>query len=489
MHKAIPRFLKSETAWNYSAVAAEFIGTALLGILQSMLVVRVMPQAEYGQYSFTITLLSYTAFVSSWAMMFLAVKEYSQRTDQAPRILAGIVQTRLIVTLPLGLFLVFIPGLVPESSSATNWVVAFSYLGLLINCLSGDLIYLFMSLNRQRTGALLGIIGSVIYLMALYAVHRLPIGISQQSVAGASLVSPLITTFIGLRIARRMLGVDSLNLFRPQWDEIRNFLRNGLALLPGRVAVQIYTTIAMIFAGIYLTLDDVAVFRVGAAFATYITGAAFLSARITSPALTREAVNLGTEKFKHAAYQHTYYLCLVAFGAIVGTYGFGGWLLEMVYGTRYRSSETVTFWIVFQLLGMAMLNGASTILYARGMNKQSSLILMSGVVAGALGGWLLIPALGVVGAGMTICLIQAVVHLSTVPFLPADCRWFWFKPSMLPLLCMTAALGVIALLKTSMPHSNALPLLGLGVLAAYFCAAGWPLIRKLTRDSGAASTA
>ncbi len=476
-----------EVIWNYSAVAAEFILTALLGILQSMLVVRAMPQAEYGQFTYTVTLLSYFGFISAWSMMFLAVKEYSQRPDDAPRIFKAIIHTRLLLTVPLGLLYVFIPLFVPKSGVPTHWVVFITFFCSLVNCFGGDLIYLFMSRGKQRIGAALGVTSATMNLLVLFAVSKLPSGISQQSVSAAGLIASVITTCVGIRIAKRLLGLDSLGLTSIDWREIKTFLRNGLTLFPGRIAVQIYTTIAMVLAGIYLSLDDVALFRVGAAFATYITGAAMLSTRITTPLLTRESLNLGSPQFNRAAYQHTYFLCLVAFGAIVGTYGFGGWLLETVYGARYKASETVTFWIVFQLMGMATLNALDTVLYARGMNKQMSLILFSGVVAGIIGGFTLIPTMGVVGAGITVCLVQVVVHLVEIPFLPPDYRWFWVKPSMLPMSCMAAALALIALLKYEMPHSAALPLYGLGIMIAYFAAAGLPLARKLLFSAPAAS--
>ena len=472
-----------ESFWNYAAVASEFIGTALLGILQSTVVVRKMAQSEYGQYCYTGTLFSYLAFFSSWAMMFMAVKEYSQRPAQAPKILAGIVQTRLIVTLPLAFVAIMLPGFVPQGGYDTMWLVAFLYVGMLINCFGGDLQYLFMSLNKQRVAAALGISNSVLNLLALLLVSQLPFGVSQKSVAGAMLFGPIVCTLLGMHLAKKRLGVDSLGLLRPQWMEVRQFLRNGYELLPGRIAVQIYATIAMVLVGVYLSLEDVAVFRVGAAFAGYVTGAALLSARITTPELARESVNLDSDRFRQAAYQHTYLLCLISFGAIVGTYGFGGWLLETIYGARYRASESATFWIVLQLLGMATLNGLDVVLYARGMNKQISLVAISGVVAGVVGGFILIPTLGVVGAGITVCLIQAVVHVVEIPFLPPEFRWFWVRPSLLPFTAMAASLAVIAILNSSWPQSRLLPLLGLGVLIAYFGVAGWPLVRKFLLTS------
>jgi len=228
--------LRSSVSRNTAALSIQQVSAYLLPLITVPYLVRVLGAFGYGLVAFGQGLVGYLVIIIDYGFGYSATRRISQvqsDTLALSRISSAVwtVKFLLWLTCFAGLLalLVAIPKLTQWSSLFV--VLYWSSLG---NVLSPS--WLFQGLERMGPAVIVGVIGRILSILAIFALVRTPD--DTMTYAAVLSVSAIATGAVAAGLAARRFRI---RFILPSHADVRSTLRDGWTLFLSNAAVGLYT--------------------------------------------------------------------------------------------------------------------------------------------------------------------------------------------------------------------------------------------------------
>ena len=260
-----------------------------------------------------------------------------------------------------------------------------------------------------RAVAVRGVVSLVVFASVFATTRKLGAACISLAITWAAVVC-----IYDISLARGVMQKGE-RFFSASKSRMRELLKKSLPLGIVMTLISLNANLPRYLVVHYLGASQLGIF---ASLAYLLTAVNLLSLALGQAASARMASMFAggeLERFRHVL------VTLVGFGAGIGgvacgvALGFGGTLLRLLYGTSYSSHQGL-------LLILAATAGISTIATFMGFAATSAQsfraqvpVIAAMTLTTLLGSWLLVPVLGLNGAGFAL-LISAVVQLAGLTF-------------------------------------------------------------------------
>jgi O-antigen/teichoic acid export membrane protein len=376
---------------------------AALGWVGTVVIVRQLSEAEWGRYSFIVSLLGIIGFIADLKLSRIVLRDViGADADDASRVVGSYVGLRLVI------------GVV-SYAVAVAWVLIGSYpqevvlgtavIGLNLIILSGafGIILLFEARLWLRDVAVANALGQLVQFVLTLAVAVVGLA-SILWFSWATVLNSIVVVIwllvITHRTTRLRLHVDG----RQWWL----WMKEAAPLALGSALDTIYFRIDIVMLAAIGTYSAVGFYSVGYKFSDLL-GAVPLA--VVTPALTYmvAAWPKDVPEFRRTFRHSLIILAVGALGSAVCFIVYAGPLVSALYTERYAAAtDAARLLVVGQSLHFFTLL-AFTTLVAVGRNRLYPIAMLLGVVVNIVLNFVLIPEYSYEGSGWATVVTEVIV--------------------------------------------------------------------------------
>jgi O-antigen/teichoic acid export membrane protein len=445
-----------------ASLLAGRLASAALAWLGSLVVARSLSQEAWGAFSFVFGLLGLIGAMSDFQLGRSILRDLADETKDPSHVTGSYVVFRLMIGIAgYACATAFVLGAGYPLPVTTTTLVAGTV--LLLGSMNAGLTMAFLS--RRRSGSMAaGWTAAQAVQLAVILVDDMTGHRSVLAFAVPAVVYEVV--LLGVQVAllrRRGLGV------RPNFDTVawKRWGKEALPLAIGSAMAVVYDKLDLVMLSKLSTLSEVGLYAIGTKFATLAAFAGYALAMPLSAELA-ESWPDDPARFRSCFVLASETLSVAAFGVVALFLPFAPHLITTLFGRRFAPASTAARLVVaassVQILNTLLV----TTLVALRRSRLYPFAALSGIVVNAGLNVVLIPRLGIAGAGIAtlatevgVLTILSLGLLRHRPIRGAIARATLFK-------CLLAALAAVALAEVSLALGSAWLLALATSTVAYF---------------------
>ncbi|HEY1891650.1 MAG TPA: flippase [Steroidobacteraceae bacterium] len=402
-------------AANMAAVITGKAATAVVGLLTVVALTRHLGPTEFGYYRTVLTYSAFAAVLADSGLYMVTLREMSQGTVDAGRVLSNTLPLRIVST-----------GSVLLAAAAVAWLTPYdppvkwgTLIGAAIyTCLqtSDFLIAAFQSVLKQARNAVAEVTGAVVTLavvsvLALTHVGALPM-------LGATLVGAAVALGISIRLVRRLVPFR-LRFELPLW---RQYLIAGLPLAGSQILGMAMLRGDSLLLSLFQPAAAVGLYGVPAKLFEITTSVPYILAGLMMPALAASAQKDRAD-FSRQLGSTLDAVAVFGVGIVIAFAPFAGRLLALISGQQFAAGAPALVVISFAIALAGLTHVLRFTLVACGQPRR---VLVADAVActcAFAAYFALIPRYSLLGAaaGTVVAETSALVAMS-IALGRAGCR-------------------------------------------------------------------
>jgi PST family polysaccharide transporter len=321
---------------NAGAMLISQLALAFMPLLLTPYLARTLGVENYGLYAFGLSFIQIAVIFTDYGFGLSAVYKIARadgNIEDIRQIVGAVYVCKLLICVLAVAFLFLYPFLRQDytDEKVYFWLLSLSVVGMTLQP-----IWLFQGLERMWKVTVSVVVSRLSYVVMTFIFVK-----NQDDLECAALINGgthLLAAGLGLYFVYKAGAW-------PKWSSIRytyDMFRSSTEYFWSRIAVAAYGTGAVFFLGTFSTPTQVATYSVAEQF---YRGAIAVYAPITAalyPYMARcRDVNFFKKIFRVA-------LLLALVGIVTGIFT-GGWLIELLFGGAYASSENVFLIFMFAL--------------------------------------------------------------------------------------------------------------------------------------------
>jgi len=385
------------------AVAQQLTTVGLSGLF-AIALIRVLPVADYGHFSYATTLGTLGAAVMTGGLQTLAVRELRLRERGTRTVMSSVIVVRELIA--LAVYILFVAYSAAFAGSGTVIPTAVACVSVLARVFDAPELY-FQSELKTKTPALIRMSVSIAFFVARISAIFLG-GSVILFVALFALEYVVATIVIGV-VYKRETGNPIVE--SPNWEYTRSIARQASPLALSGVANQINLRVDVILLQSLSGATSVGLYSAAARISEilYIVPTAYMGA--TFPSLVDLKKSGDKSAYRRAlewGFSGAFYAGIMVALLI---YFLSDWIVALLFGDAYELSANVLKIHVFACPFVFMAAVLSKWIVAEGVLWASFVRHFSGAAIAIVLNILLIPTFGIVGsAWATLCSYAAASY-------------------------------------------------------------------------------
>jgi O-antigen/teichoic acid export membrane protein len=395
-------------------LSAAFLGSnlarAAIGFGLSFALARGLGAERFGRWILCTAWASTLTVVADLGFGVLLTRDGARRDAEPGRLLSAALAVRLACAIPLAAILYAAAGAISSDAETVEGLRVAALLGT-----AGAMYGCFGALFRSQPRWLPAVLGVetgwlvIQFAGAWWIVHGGAGG------SDGAIVS-LMTLAVGVQLAqiataivcwRRVFGASGRVRWPPR-DGVAVFLRRALPFAASGIVANVQTRVGPLMLGYLSTQAELGLFAAASRFGTVARLAPQAVFAGALPVLSHEH---GRDRASAERVFHRFDSLLLGASAAgaIGCAIFGSPVLRLVYGPSFTRAAPALLWVGIGLIPLLSNSGRKVVLYASGgealVVRWSAIALVVQIAAGAL----LIPAIGGVGAAVSVAVGEAVI--------------------------------------------------------------------------------
>lgn len=390
---------------NLANSTALFIANAITSVAyyaMIILIARRLGATEFGNYSFAIAYAGLFVTVANFGLDRILIREISRDRESAAKYLATTAVLRICLAV-LALLLASVSAEMVGYPVEMQVLIIVFGLSLVINLFSETFRSVFYAFEAMPSETMVRLIGRGIVTVSV--ILALASGMSLIGVGWAIAASSFCELFV-----YSIVAVKSFRLRHLRFDIhiCWNMLRESLPLAVNTLLVVIYFRMNVV---ILTTLKGAQAAGWFGAALTFVQLLQLVSGTVVGvalPVMSRQYTQ-SSSRMLGSLNKAIYYLLILVFPLVVGTYFAAPHLVDLIYGAQYSQSIAALQIVAWSSIFMFMGSIFNTALIA--LNKQGWLMLiaLAAAIFNVLLNLLLIPFGGHIGTSVATVVTEALV--------------------------------------------------------------------------------
>ncbi len=432
------------TSW---LVIAMFFSRVLTALFIILLANHLLPES-FGVFNFAMA-ISYVAVVMvDWGFDELAVREVSRDPSKGPSILGNMLTIRTlfgIITLGiLALLFKILLNNIPTGMSLSILLLAGSM--IVLEKISNSFIAIFQANERMELHALTNIVWRCFFLSL--GVMGIMLGFELFKILILLLFTYILNLVVSAMVYRIKLN-GKIN--RPKVSSWNPLIKKASPFMVFIVVSVIYGHIIILLLSTIRGDFETGIYSASWKIIVFFGAIPYSFGRALYPLFSK--FSKSDKDVMETAYEYSLrYLLILSIPLTIGLYIIAEDILGILYRGEYRDTVAVFKTMIWTIPFLFMNGSLKMVLWGSDRTKISSKNLAIACIALILGGFLLIPRYGVIGAAASIVLAEMVhfiynYHSVTSFMQPLDISILW-KPYLacgIMALILYAPLGIIGL--------------------------------------------
>jgi PST family polysaccharide transporter len=448
-------------SYLFSVAGARVIGLLLSGLTFPYLV-RVLGVETYGLWSYVVAISAFLDLVADPGLTTNITQHVAANRHKAAELLRPFYLLRVCTGILAAALVLGISHF--EARSEAGHLLLLYGLGILVvNLISAD--HFLGALELFHARSLLTVIQQSAYATAVFLLVRRPADVKWVpiSILGSSVISAAIGWVVLFRAEFRIPRTSAFSGWRsmlvPSLHYAASSFMSSLYHRTGHLLVR-------------WLLGDYSLGLYAAAVRLLELLRGFVNT-ITYVTMPRLALASNSEENRYRVSR----LALAAMAATsipmtCGLIATSDLLVPWLLGANYSADASLVRWMAPHLITASAASLCSgTILYAMGRYRACLTATAAGAVGGVLLYVILIPALGIEGAGISFVLAELIVALVAFWQLPQEIRQIWKSPAVV--FVSVAALLMAMAVKVGAGYAVRLPFLVAGGAVIYLAVCSW----------------
>lgn len=475
--------LKAGALLSYVNLA---IGT-IIPFFYTPIMLRILGAAEHGLYSLSNSVISYLSLLTfglGGAILRYLTRYYAAKDKDMLERTAGLFVVLYafvaVITLVVGIGLtrftgtLFAQGLTPGEISKLNILITILSFSAALSLIASVYSSLSICYERYIFRRVIEIASTV--ALPLVNIAVLYAGFASVGMALAGVAAQVVTLFINIWYCTKKLNV------RPQFRKLPLHLLKDLFAFTafffiGTIADLLYWATDKVLIGAMIGSVAVSVYNIGATFNGILQSMSSSISGVFGPRvnqyvfLNRPICELSALLIRIGRIQYLI-VSLVLSGFIV----FGQTFISLWAGPGYEDAYPVALLTMISLAIPLIQNIAFTTITAQGRHQFRAVLYVILAVANAVGTYLLLPVMGIVGAALCTCVVFVLGHGLIM-------NWYYYKKigldipgfwrNILKMTLVPGCMIIVCLLMGFRFDSVWHFLLGVLVYTLVFCALSW----------------
>jgi len=395
-----PAHAARRVAKNTAYLALADVTSKILGFLFYLLAARSLGVEQYGVLSFAVAFTAMFAVLTDLGLGTVTAREIARDRDVASRFVSNVLAMKLLASVAVILVICVLVNIIgyPATTIRVVYICSFYVLG---NAMASYYCWVFQGFERMDYVAVTRIMQATVLAVGAVLMMQRGAVVERYALmyAGAWLTSALLA---GAIAAARLVRPGLAFVPREWWRLLRPSLPLGLTAMFTMFYYWNGTTLLSRFRGYEAVGVYSAAFRLamGLAFA----GLAFSGG--VFPLFSRLFLNDPGRSARALELALRYMIMLVLPVAAFGV-AFAGPIINFLYGSGYHGAapllSVICWWGLFACLNSLLSN------YFISTDRPASVTLQTGLALGVnlVLNLVLIPALGAVGAALSIVVAEA----------------------------------------------------------------------------------
>lgn len=385
------------------AVAQQLTTVGLSGLF-AIALIRALPVADYGHFSYATTLGTLGAAIMTGGLQTLAVRELRLRDRGARTVLSSVVVVRELIA--LAVYILFVVYSAAFAGTGTVIPTAVACVSILARVFDAPELY-FQAELRTKTPAVIRMVVSIVFFAARIGSIFLG-GSVLLFVTLFALEYVIATLAIGIAY-RRDTGNPVIE--SPDWEYTRSIARQAAPLALSGIANQVNLRADVILLQSLSGATSVGLYSAAARISEilYIVPTAYMGATFPSLVDLKKSDDKGAyRRALEWGYSGAFYAGILVALTI---YFLSDWIVALLFGDAYAVSADVLRIHVFACPFVFMAAVLSKWIVAEGVLWASFVRHFSGAAIAIALNILLIPMFGIIGsAWATLCSYAAASY-------------------------------------------------------------------------------
>ena len=447
-------------AKNAAVLYGAWIVGAILSLVLTVFVARILGDAIYGKYTFALVFTGLFGVLTNLGMNELLIREVARDKSKASKYLGNIVIIRLILSL---IVLALIALAINQMNYPPDTVTAVYIFGgyTILTSLAAIFRVTFRAFERMECEALVNVLERIITTSVGLLVLFMGFGLIE--LAYVFLLAGIVNLFLSSLICVKRFTKPKLEIDLDFWKES---IKVAFPFMLSNIFVMIYVRIDIVMLSVMK--GDAVVGWYNAAYNLVLAfePIVFVFMSAVFPVMSQFFVS-SKESLKVAYEKSFQYLIMLGLPISVGGMILAHRIIPFLFGVEFANSIIALQILIWACLLLSMYR---PMLYMLGsINRQGTMALIGGI--GALVNvalnFLLIPKFSYVGAGITTIITESMV---TAASWYAISRYFYRLPMhkiIVKPLIASVAMGAIVYFCSQVTSLNLALLVVLGA-ASYF---------------------
>ncbi len=396
------QLLKDSAIYMSGSIIVQILG--FIGLISLM---RFLPVAEYGKYTYIIEFISIFAFFSDGGFTQHIIKESSQNPGSVEKIYSKAQSAQLLIS---GLMLALILGI----SYAVNTIQDFYYLSIfglsvVISAWFAPMLAILIASGRKDLIFYKDVSLSVLRILFILLGIYLKASFSYFIYLG--FINAIVLLILYLYIRGQQEFKRILN-FKPAIADSIGFIRHGFLFTILMAANVIYSKIDIIMLEKMIGSVEVGYYSGATKFIypfMFISGA-FMTAIF--PKLAKHSEE--KDKFRNIQNMALYYLGGIGVFLSISLYLGADIIFQLFFGDKYDNSIPIFKVLVWFLAIVFIYGPISNSLVARNRIKFLAYLNLFMIILNVVLNFILIPDYGAKGAASTTIVCEILILLSTI---------------------------------------------------------------------------
>jgi O-antigen/teichoic acid export membrane protein len=447
-------------AKNAAVLYGAWIVGAILSLVLTVFVARILGDAIYGKYTFALVFTGLFGILTNLGMNELLIREVARDKSKASKYLSNVAILRIILST---IVLVLIATTINLMNYPPDTVTAVYIFGgyTVITSLAAIFRVTFRAFERMEYEAGINALERIITTSSGLLVLFLGFGLVE--LAYVFLAASVVNLILSFLICAKRFAKPKLEVDLDFWKES---LKVAFPFMLSNIFVMIYVRIDTVMLSVMV--GDAAVGWYNAAYNLVLAFEPIVFVFMTAVFPVMSRFFISSEESLKVTYEKSFkYLIILGLPISVGGMILAHRIIPFLFGVEFANSIIALQILIWDCLLLSMYR---PILYMLGsINRQGTMALIGGIGALINVGlnFLLIPRFSYVGAGVTTLITESMV---TVASWYAISRYFYRLPIhkiMAKPLIASIAMGVIIYICSQTTSLNLGLLIVLGA-ALYF---------------------
>jgi O-antigen/teichoic acid export membrane protein len=400
------RLLRSSFSINLLSVLGANILSRLIGLITLGYAARVLGPDNYGMVGFGASIAAYASIFLSPGLITWGTRAIARNQPDAGKQFVIVNTTRAVLALFSYSGLIAFAYLAIEDPVEQK-IILLSGLALFNLAFSVD--WVFNGLELMRIPALLGVLNVSLSTIGLLLFIRSPESVFVYPLISAT--SGFVVIVLGYIILSKSIKIK---ISKPQPVDFRNVIFSSLPLGMMVAIVVILHHANNVIIRAYLGPASLGLFLASYRLLELATIIPSILAHVFLPRLSRLVIQAPESAKREARIFGQIHMSLAFFIAAL-MFVEAPTIIGVIYGQKYFESINILRLMAFAVIFNYAISGYTNCLISFGKDKVMLMVVLGSVIVSVGGGLLLVPRLGIIGAGIVIAGVDLAGWLISLP--------------------------------------------------------------------------